>query len=122
SGLIPEHGFDAIASSIPREGGAWWSPELVMDPRWTYGIPDPADAGLAWAQHALSQLRPGGRAVLALDSLSASRPSGAEIRGELVKRGALRCLIAFPTGGGTGRGDTHVWVLERPKEPIGRTV
>ncbi|WP_166659553.1 N-6 DNA methylase [Glycomyces sp. NRRL B-16210] len=116
SGRIPDAGFDAVATVIPREGHAWWSADLVMDPRWTYGIPDPTDTELAWIQHSLAQLNPNGRAVLALPPVNSWHASRTMIRRELIRRGVLRCVIAFPVGTGTGLGQTHVWVLQPRNE------
>src|SRR5262249_56634019 len=65
----------------------WGSDELADDPRWRYGTPPRSEPELAWLQHALAHLRPGGRAVLLLPPAVASRPSGRRIRAELVRKG-----------------------------------
>jgi hypothetical protein len=93
----------------------WGSDELADDPRWRYGTPPRSEPELAWVQHALAHLRPGGRAVLLLPPAVASRPSGRRIRAELVRSGTVRAVISLPPGAVHPRHvPAHVWVLERP--------
>jgi SAM-dependent methyltransferase len=49
--------------------------DLAYDPRWEYGTPPRAESELAWAQHTLAHLRPGGQAVMLMPPATASRPS-----------------------------------------------
>jgi hypothetical protein len=93
----------------------WGHEELAHDPRWEYGIPPKSEPELAWVQHAIAHLEPGGRAVMLLPPAVASRASGRRIRGELLRRGALRAIIALPVGAVRPRHvPVHLWVLERP--------
>ena len=70
---------------------------------------------MPWAQHALAHLRPGGRAVLLMPPAAASRPSGRRIRAELLRRAALRAVVAMPQGSVRPvHVPVHLWVLEHP--------
>ena len=89
---------DVVLCHPPFADRDWGHEELAGDPRWVYGIPPKSEPELAWVQHALSHLKPGGRAVLLLPPAVASRPSARRIRAELVRRGALRAVIALPAG------------------------
>lgn len=92
----------------------WGHEELAHDPRWEYGIPPRSEPELAWVQHAMAHLEPGGRAVMLLPPAVVSRPSGRRIRGELLRRGALRAIISLPVGAVRPRHvPVHLWVLER---------
>ncbi|GAA3499183.1 hypothetical protein GCM10019016_062870 [Streptomyces prasinosporus] len=68
------------------------------DPRWEYGFPARTESELAWVQHALARLRDGGTAVLLMPPAVASRRSGRRIRADLLRRGALRAVVALPAG------------------------
>ena len=96
----------------------WPQEALAGDARWEYGIPPKAESELAWAQHALAHLRPGGRAVMLMPPAVASRPSGRRIRTEFLRRGALRAVASLPPGAAR---PSHIplqlWILERPQGP-----
>jgi len=95
----------------------WGQDELALDLRWDYGTPPNAEPELAWAQHALAHLRPGGRAVLVMPPAAAGRASGRRIRAEMLRRGALRAVIALGPGAIYPRHvGPHLWVLERPRD------
>ncbi len=93
----------------------WGHDELAYDPRWEYGFPARVESELAWVQHALARLRDGGTAVLLMPPAAASRRSGRRIRADLLRRGALRAVIALPAGAAPPYGiPLHLWVLRRP--------
>jgi len=107
---------DAVVCHPPFASRDWPQEELVGDARWEYGIPPKAESELAWVQHALTHLRPGGRAVLLMPPAVASRPSGRRIRTELLRRGALRAVASLPPGAARpSHIPLQVWVLERPQ-------
>lgn len=92
----------------------WPAADLAADPRWRYGLPDAADPDLAWVQHCLAHLRPGGVAVVVVSPVTGQRPSGRHVRAALVRAGVLRDVIALPDGlTATGEGAAHLWVLRR---------
>lgn len=93
----------------------WGHEELAYDPRWEYGLPARAESELAWVQHALAHLREGGTAVLLMPPAAATRRSGRRIRADLLRRGALRAVVALPAGAAPPYGiPLHLWVLRRP--------
>ncbi|MEU3733540.1 N-6 DNA methylase [Streptomyces sp. NPDC033538] len=116
---FPELLADAVLSNPPYGVRDWGHDELAYDPRWAYGVPARAESELAWAQHALAHLTPGGYAVLLLPPATAGRASGRRVRAELVRSGALRAVVALPVGASMPlHVGLQIWVLQRP-EPGG---
>ncbi|MEV5933179.1 N-6 DNA methylase [Streptomyces sp. NPDC052079] len=116
---FPELVADAVLCNPPYGVRDWGHDELAYDPRWAYGVPARAESELAWVQHALAHLAPGGYAALLLPPATAGRASGRRVRKELVRSGALRAVIALPVGAAVPlHVGLQVWVLQRP-EPGG---
>lgn len=112
---FPELAADAVLAHPPFNERNWGHDELAYDPRWEYGFPARTESELAWVQHALARLREGGTAVLLMPPAAASRRSGRRIRADLLRRGALRAVIALPAGAAPPYGiPLHLWVLRRP--------
>ncbi|MFF9686546.1 N-6 DNA methylase [Streptomyces sp. NPDC014623] len=110
---------DAVLCNPPYGDRDWGHDELAYDARWAYGVPPRAESELAWVQHALSHLVPGGHAVLLLPPAAASRASGRRVRMELVRSGALRAVVALPPGAAAPfHVGLQIWVLRLP-EPAG---
>ncbi|MFD0552223.1 class I SAM-dependent DNA methyltransferase [Streptomyces rectiviolaceus] len=106
---------DAVLCHPPFNERNWGHDELAYDPRWEYGFPARTESELAWVQHALARLRDGGTAVLLMPPAAASRRSGRRVRADLLRRGALRAVIALPAGAAPPYNiPLHVWVLRRP--------
>ncbi|MER7418335.1 N-6 DNA methylase [Micromonospora peucetia] len=106
---------DAVICHPPFGVTNWGNDELTYDPRWEYGAPPRTEPELAWVQHAVAHLRPGGHAVLLMPPAAAGRRAGRRIRAELLRRGALRAVIALPSGVAAPHGvPLHLWVLRRP--------
>ncbi|WP_040797943.1 N-6 DNA methylase [Nocardia higoensis] len=106
---------DAVISNPPFQQRDWGADRLALDPRWEYGVPPRVESELAWVQHALAHLRPGGRAVLLLPPAVAMRSSGRRIRANLLRAGALRAVIGLPAGLAPPRQIAlQLWVLTRP--------
>ncbi|WP_097967813.1 N-6 DNA methylase, partial [Streptomyces sp. or20] len=106
---------DTVLCHPPFNDRNWGHDELAYDPRWEYGFPARVESELAWVQHALARLRDGGTAVLLMPPAAASRRSGRRIRADLLRRGALRAVIALPAGAAPPYGvPLHLWVLRRP--------
>lgn len=118
--LVADPHFGREASAViampPVAFHNWGHEQLAYDPRWTYGgLPPKTEPELAWAQHALSHLTPGGFAALVMPPAAAARQAGRRIRGELVRRGALRAIIALPAGAvSTTSVGLQIWLLQRP--------
>ena len=112
---FPDVRADAVLCDPPFHDRAWGHDELTRDPRWRYGLPPRLEPELAWVQHALARLAPGGRAVLLLPSAVAARRSGRRIRAELLRTGALRAVLS-PSAA------LHLWVLTPPGDDVPATV
>ncbi|MFI8189870.1 N-6 DNA methylase [Streptomyces sp. NPDC085946] len=114
---------DAVLCHPPFNERNWGHDELAYDPRWEYGFPARTESELAWVQHALARLRDGGTAVLLMPPAAASRRSGRRIRADLLRRGALRAVVALPVGAAPPYNIAlHLWVLRRPEQPSGQVV
>ncbi|WP_216591052.1 N-6 DNA methylase [Streptomyces brasiliscabiei] len=111
---------EAVLCHPPFNERNWGHDELAYDPRWEYGFPARTESELAWVQHALARLEDGGTAVLLMPPAAASRRSGRRIRADLLRRGALRAVIALPVGAAPPYNiPLHLWVLRRPgKTPV----
>jgi SAM-dependent methyltransferase len=110
-------GFEAAAvvSNPPFADRTWWHDELANDSRWVYGVPARLDSELAWVQHALAHVVPGGRVVLLMPPGAAARASGRRIRAEFVQRGVLRAVVALPPRAAASYAlSLQVWVLQQP--------
>ncbi|MEU5987620.1 N-6 DNA methylase [Spirillospora sp. NPDC047418] len=105
---------DTVVCNPPFNQPDWGHAGLIYDRRWSYGVPPRAEPELAWLQHALSHVRPGGNVAVLLSPAVASRKSGNRIRAELLRTGTLRMVAALPAAGvpGTPLG-MHLWVLTR---------
>ncbi|GLV50052.1 SAM-dependent methyltransferase [Thermobispora bispora] len=113
----PDLLVDAVVCHPPFNERNWGYDELVHSPRWEYGLPPKTESELAWVQHALSHLVPGGLALLLLPAVVAARRSGRRIRSNLLRRGALQAVIGLSakTVGGTGL-PVHIWILRKPAD------
>lgn len=112
---FPDAQADAVLCQPPSAQRDWGYDELAYDPRWEYGMPPRAEGELAWVQHALARLRPGGTAAVLLPPAVAARRPGRRVRAELLRRGALRAVIGLPAGSAAPYGlSLHLWVLRRP--------
>jgi hypothetical protein len=93
----------------------WGRDELGYDARWGFGLPPTSEPELAWLQHTLAHVVPGGHAAILMPPAAAARPSGRRIRAELVRQGALRAVIAMPPGAAAAHAlGVHLWLLRAP--------
>ncbi|MBM9509322.1 N-6 DNA methylase [Actinacidiphila acididurans] len=103
---------DIALCNPPFNERDWGYEELATDRRWTHGLPPRTEPELAWVQHLLSHLRPGGAAVVVLPPAVASRKAGRRIRGSLLRTGALRAVVALPPGSAQPHSvSLQLWVL-----------
>jgi hypothetical protein len=72
------------------------------------------ESAVPWAQYALTHVKPGRRAVLAMPPSAAAAPSGRQARAQLLRQGVLRAVIALPVAVAPPYVPLHLWVLERP--------
>ncbi|MFF6779197.1 N-6 DNA methylase [Streptomyces sp. NPDC012637] len=109
----PDVRADAVLCNPPSNERDWGHAELATDPRWLYGQPPRTEPELAWVQHAVAALAPGGVAVLVLPPAVAARRAGRRIRAGLLRAGVLRAVIALPPGAAPPYGvGLHLWVLQ----------
>lgn len=112
---FPELEVEAALCNPPYGDRDWGHDELAYDARWEYGLPPKGEPELAWLQHCLSHLASGGYAVLVLPPGTAERASGRRVRAELVRRGAVRAIVALPTGTAPPlHVGLHLWVVQKP--------
>ncbi|NKY44281.1 N-6 DNA methylase [Nocardia cerradoensis] len=110
---------DAVLCNPPYGLRDWGSGELAFDTRWDYGLPPRGEPELAWVQHAIAHLRPGGIAVLLLPPSVATRAAGRKIRSNLVRTGALRAVIGLAPGVAQPRHvGLQIWVVRRPEPDV----
>ncbi|MCT9928986.1 N-6 DNA methylase [Planotetraspora sp. A-T 1434] len=100
---------DAVVCDPPFNERAWGHEDLIGDPRWDYGMPPRGESELAWVQHCLAHVRPGGLVAILMPSAAASRRPGRRIRANLLRAGALRAVVTLSPGG------PDLWLLRRPR-------
>ncbi|MEV4427728.1 N-6 DNA methylase [Streptomyces sp. NPDC049602] len=106
---------DIVLCNPPFNERDWGYEELATDVRWSHGLPPRTEPELAWVQHCLAGLRPGGAAVLLLPPAVAARKAGRRIRGSLLRTGHLRAVVALPPGCAAPHSvSLHLWVLRMP--------
>ncbi|MBB4774446.1 N-6 DNA methylase [Actinomadura livida] len=106
---------DLVVTNPPFNDRGWGYEQLTGDPRWEYGLPPRMESELAWLQHGLAHVRPGGAVVMLMPPAVANRRSGRRVRAELLRRGALRAVIGLPAGAVPNMAVAlTVWVLRRP--------
>ncbi|MFJ9173863.1 N-6 DNA methylase [Streptomyces sp. NPDC102360] len=103
---------DIALCNPPFNERDWGYEELATDQRWTHGLPPRTEPELAWVQHVLSHLSPGGTAVVVLPPAVASRKAGRRIRGSLLRTGVLRAVVALPPGSAQPHSvSLQMWIL-----------
>ncbi|MFF3418971.1 N-6 DNA methylase [Streptomyces sp. NPDC002698] len=103
---------DIALCNPPFNERDWGYEELATDQRWTHGLPPRTEPELAWVQHLLSHLKPGGAAVVVLPPAVASRKAGRRIRGSLLRTGVLRAVVALPPGSAQPHSvSLQLWIL-----------
>lgn len=90
--------------------------EIAPDSRWVFGLPPRKSGDFAWLQHALAHLSSRGRAVVVLPSGSLQRRGlEAEIRREMVRRGAVEAVVALPAGAAEHTSiPLALWIVRQP--------
>ncbi|MFF9569044.1 N-6 DNA methylase [Streptomyces sp. NPDC014685] len=113
---------DLVVCEPPVGVVDWGREDLLLDPRWEFGVPSRAESELAWLQHCYHHTAPGGRVVVVMPPSVAYRRAGRRIRAEIVRRGLLTEVVALPPGMASAHAlPVHLWLLRRPKEPDGVT-
>lgn len=102
---------DAVLSNLLVQKRTWMPDADPSDPRWVFGVPPRLEPELAWVQHMLAHLSADGLAVALLPAAAATRRPGRRIRAQLLRKGALRAVVALST-------TQHLWLLRRPGADI----
>ncbi|MGW3862431.1 N-6 DNA methylase [Streptomyces sp. NPDC005047] len=103
---------DIALCNPPFNERDWGYAELATDQRWAHGLPPRTEPELAWVQHLLSHLKPGGSALIVLPPAVASRKAGRRIRGSLLRTGALRAVVSLPPGSAQPHSvSLQLWIL-----------
>lgn len=109
---------DLVVCEPPVAVADWGREELVLDPRWEFGVPSRAEGELAWLQHCYYHTAPGGQVVMVMPASVAYRKAGRRIRAEIVRRGLLTHVVALPPGMASSHAlSVHLWLLRRPTSP-----
>ncbi|RSM66764.1 SAM-dependent methyltransferase [Amycolatopsis sp. WAC 01376] len=98
---------DAVVCDPPFNEREWGYDDLVGDPRWKYGQPPRGEPELAWVQHCLAHVKPGGLVAIRMPPAAAGRRTGRRIRGNLLRAGALRAVVTVA--------GADLWLLRRPE-------
>ena len=117
--------FDVVVLNPPFGRRDWSRPASRLRRPWPYGEPSPHNVAFAWLQTAVEALVPGGRAAVVMPYRATFGSTARErnIRGMMVKRGAVRCVVALPSH--LFRETTvpvTVWILAHPRYDAGRDV
>lgn len=111
----PDTNVDVVVCAVPSSKALSETAISATDPRWVFGVPPQSAPEFAWLQHCYAQLAPDGTCALVMSSNAATNHLGRQIRGMLVKSGALRSVLTLPLGlvPGVNRSG-QVWILHRP--------
>lgn len=110
-----------VVIAEPPFGLDWSRSQNIADPRWAFGIPPTNSSELAWIQHAIAHLKPGGCAyvVTSVSSLFARHRSAA-IRAELLRSGWIEAVVLLPPKMLPHTGiQLALWVLRQADHPSG---
>lgn len=97
---MPE--MDYVVGNPPFNDDSWrdYGQNSLLASRWRYGVPPKNRSSLAWLQHMLSSLKPGGELgmILNTSALVSSNNSERRIRLGLVGDDLLKAVILLPAG------------------------
>ncbi|MFI1185959.1 N-6 DNA methylase [Streptomyces californicus] len=108
---------DIALCNPPFNERDWGYEELATDQRWAHGLPPRTEPELAWVQHLLAHIKPGGAAVIVLPPAVASRKAGRRIRSSLLRTGALGAVVSLPPGSAQPHSvSLQLWILRAPEQ------
>ncbi|NEC01324.1 N-6 DNA methylase [Streptomyces anulatus] len=120
----PQGAFDIVLTNPPfnmSDPGRGERPQG----EWAYGAPPVDNDNFAWVQHCLAKLSERGRAGIIMPNKAGNSAHKADrtIRGNLVERGCVECVIALPAQLFTGTAvPVSVWMLRHPDDQCDRTL
>ncbi|HZR49083.1 MAG TPA: N-6 DNA methylase [Streptosporangiaceae bacterium] len=112
---FPEVTADVVLTNLAAGKRAGTPDADPSDPRWEFGVPPRLEPELAWVQHMLAHLSQSGLAAAVVPAAAAGRRPGRRIRAQLLRRGALRAVIALSA-------TQHLWLLRRPSAHVPASV
>ena len=116
--LHPDLRADYVLANPPFNQKDWGQPNLISDPRWSYGVPPKNNANFAWIQHIIHRLSPTGVAgiIMANSSLTAGGTDQDEIRKELITNDLIDCIVALPNKLFHNTGvPASIWIISKRK-------
>lgn len=107
---------DLVLLDPPLGMSDWGDADVYLDQRWSYGVPPPKNADLAWLQLAIQSLTRRGRAIVVTTPGAAFRGGReAAIRSSLLAAGCVSAVVLLPP---RLRANTSIplalWVLRAP--------
>jgi len=109
-----------IVIAEPPFGLDWSRSRNIADPRWAFGVPPANNSELAWIQHAIAHLKPGGCAYVVTSVSSLFARHSAAIRAELLRSGWIEAVILLPPKMLPHTGiQLALWVLRQADRPSG---
>lgn len=107
---------DLVLLDPPLGVSDWGDADVYLDQRWSYGVPPPKNADLAWLQLAVQSLTSDGRAIVATTPRALSSAGReADIRFALLHAGCVSAVVMLPP---RLRANTSIplalWVLRAP--------
>ncbi len=90
--------FATVLANPPFNLRRWRDGVDPADPRWALGLAPASNANLAWVQHILAHLAPGGRGavVLANGAMSSQLRAERALRSALLDAGAVEAVVSLP--------------------------
>jgi hypothetical protein len=113
---FPDLRADVVYCDPPYGTTPRWPDFMWTDSRWAFGIPPTKTADYAWIQHVIHHVADTGRGYVLLPAGTLFRRGReAEIRRELVRRGAVEGIIALAPGTVQHTGiPLALWIVRRP--------
>jgi hypothetical protein len=115
---FPDLRADIVVCDPPYNAKVDFPGEILADPRWSFGLPSATSADYAWLQHVVHHLADEGRGYVLLPAGTLFRHGrDAEVRAQLIRRGAIEAVVALPP-----RAAEHtpiplaLWILKRPSD------
>ncbi|VVJ22870.1 Type I restriction-modification system [Amycolatopsis camponoti] len=91
--LFVDRQFDVVLANPPFSMRL--NPQASRE--WPFGDPPQHNADLAWLQHVVTKLKPGGRAAVIMPAGASFRGGReAHIRQKMVERGVVECVVGLP--------------------------